>query len=325
MNESPNKRAVIVGFFVFLGLIFLLGGILMVGNLRETFKNKLIVVAHFDEVNGLKKGNNIWFSGVKVGIVNSLTFYGKSQVEVSMNIATTVKQYIRKDAKVRISSDGLIGNKILVIYGGTEQAGEVIEGDTLGVEKTFSSEDMINTLQENNKNALAITNDLKAISAKLAGGEGTLGKLLIDNSVYENINAATKSLKNASAKAEELVSSLISFSSGLNKKGTLANELTTDTVVFNSIKASVKQLQLMADTATLFITNLKQAASNPNTSIGVMLYDQESGTRLKTTIKNLESSSQKLDEDLKAAQHSFLLKGYFKKKDKAATSTSPQK
>jgi phospholipid/cholesterol/gamma-HCH transport system substrate-binding protein len=323
MNESPNKRAVIVGFFVFLGLIFLLGGILMVGNLRETFKNKLLVVAHFDEVNGLKKGNNIWFSGVKVGIVNSLTFYGKSQVEVSMNIATTVKQYIRKDAKVRISSDGLIGNKILVIYGGTEKAGEVIEGDTLGVEKTFSSEDMINTLQENNKNALAITNDLKAISAKLAGGEGTLGKLLIDSSIYENINAATKSLKNTSAKAEELVGSLITFSSGLNKKGTLANELTTDTIVFNSIKASVKQLQLMADTATLFITNLKQAAGDPNTPVGVMLYDKESGTRLKETIKNLESSSQKLDEDLKAAQHSFLLKGYFKKKDKAATSPAP--
>jgi phospholipid/cholesterol/gamma-HCH transport system substrate-binding protein len=324
MNESPKKRAVIVGSFVFIGLIFFLGAILMVGNLRETFKNKLLVVAHFDEVNGLKKGNNIWFSGVKVGIVNSLTFYGKSQVEVSMNIATTVKQYIRKDAKVRISSDGLIGNKILVIYGGTESAGEVIEGDTLGVEKTFSSEDMINTLQENNKNALAITNDLKTISARLSAGEGTLGKLLIDNSIYDNINAATESLKKTSAKAEQLVSSLVTFSSGLNRKGTLANELTTDTVVFNSIKASVKQLQLMADTATLFITNLKQAAGNPKTSVGVMLYDEESGTRLKETIKNLESSSKKLDEDLEAAQHNFLLKGYFKKKNKAA-STSSQK
>jgi phospholipid/cholesterol/gamma-HCH transport system substrate-binding protein len=325
MNESSKKRAVIVGSFVFIGLIFLLGGILMVGNLRETFKNKLLIVAHFDEVNGLKKGNNIWFSGVKVGIVNNLTFYGKSQVEVSMNIATMVKQYIRKDAKVRISSDGLIGNKILVIYGGTESAGEVTEGDTLGVEKTFSSEDMINTLQENNKNALAITNDLKILSSRLSAGEGTLGKLLIDNSIYENLNAATKSLKNTSAKAEELVGSLITFSSGLNKKGTLVNELTTDTIVFNTFKASVKQLRLMADTATQFITNLKQAASNPKTSVGVMLYDEESGTRLKETIKNLESSSQKLDEDLKAAQHSFLLKGYFKKKDKAATKTSPVK
>ena len=79
--------------------------------------------------------------------------------------------------------------------------GEVVEGDTLGVEKTFSSEDMINTLQENNENALAITNDLKAISARLSSGEGTLGKLLVDNSIYDNINAATKSLKNTSEKS----------------------------------------------------------------------------------------------------------------------------
>lgn len=325
MNETSNRRAVIVGSFVFIGIIFLVGGILMVGNLRETFKNKMEVISHFDEVNGLKKGNNIWFSGVKIGIVNSLSFYGKSQVEVSMKIALTAKQYIRKDAKVKISSDGLIGNKILVIYGGTEKAGEVEEGDTLGVEKTFSSEDMINTLQENNKNALAITSELKAVTSKLASGDGTLGKLLNDNAIYDNINAASESLKNTASKAQQLVSSLASFSAGLNKKGTLANELTTDTVVFNSVKASVKHLQQIADTANLFVTNLKQAAANPKTTVGVLMHDEESGARLKETIKNLESSSKKLDEDLEAAQHNILLRGYFKKKAKTETTLAPGK
>ena len=325
MNETSNRRAVIVGSFVFIGMIFLVGGILMVGNLRETFKNKMEVISHFDEVNGLKKGNNIWFSGVKIGIVNSLSFYGKSQVEVSMKIALTAKQYIRKDAKVKISSDGLIGNKILVIYGGTEKAGEVEEGDTLGVEKTFSSEDMINTLQENNKNALAITSELKAVTSKLTSGDGTLGKLLNDNAIYDNINAASESLKNTASKAQQLVSSLASFSAGLNKKGTLANELTTDTVVFNSVKASVKHLQQIADTANLFVTNLKQAAANPKTTVGVLMHDEESGARLKETIKNLESSSKKLDEDLEAAQHNFLLRGYFKKKAKVEANPVPGK
>jgi phospholipid/cholesterol/gamma-HCH transport system substrate-binding protein len=325
MNETSNRRAVIVGSFVFIGMIFLVGGILMVGNLRETFKNKMEVISHFDEVNGLKKGNNIWFSGVKIGIVNNLSFYGKSQVEVSMKIALTAKQYIRKDAKVKISSDGLIGNKILVIYGGTEKAGEVEEGDTLGVEKTFSSEDMINTLQENNKNALAITSELKAVTSKLASGDGTLGKLLNDNAIYDNINAASESLKNTASKAQQLVSSLASFSAGLNKKGTLANELTTDTVVFNSVKASVKHLQQIADTANLFVTNLKQAAANPKTTVGVLMHDEESGARLKETIKNLESSSKKLDEDLEAAQHNILLRGYFKKKAKVETNQVPGK
>ena len=317
MNESTNKRAVVVGFFIFMGLLFLFGGILIVGNLRETFNRKIELVSRFDDVNGLQKGNNVWYSGVKIGTVSSLDFYGKSQVEVSMNIETKTRQYIRKDAKVKISSDGIIGNKILVIYGGTEKFAEVQEGDTLEVEKTFSSEDMINTLQDNNNNILAITNDLKIITKQMTSGEGTIGKLLNDSSVYVNINAATTSLKMASAKAQQLVSTLETFSSNLNKKGTLANELTTDTVVFKSVKASVLQLQQMADTATVFITNLKQAGSNPKSSVGVMLYDEESGAHLKETIKNLESSSKKLDEDLEAAQHNFLLRGFFKKKAKA--------
>ncbi len=325
MNESPNRRAVLVGLFVFIGLAFLIAGILIVGNLHETFKKKMEVVSFFDEVNGLQKGNNIWFSGVKIGTVSNLHFYGNSQVEVRMKIETNAQQYIRKDAKVKISSDGIIGNKIIVIYGGTSKSAEVESGDTLTVEKTFSSDDMINTLQENNKNVLEITSDFKIISKKIVAGEGTIGKLLNDNSVYANINAATISLQSASAKAQQLVSSLAAFSSRLNKKGTLANQLTTDTVVFNSVKASVMQLQQIADTATVFITNLKQAGSNPHTTIGVLLHDEEAGAHLKETIKNLESSSKKLDEDLEAAQHNILLKGFFKKKAKANKNDSSEK
>jgi phospholipid/cholesterol/gamma-HCH transport system substrate-binding protein len=316
MKESQNKRAVVVGIFVFIGLVFLMAGILIIGDLHETFKTKMEVVSLFDDVGGLQKGNNVWVSGVKIGTVSKLDFYGKSQVEVTMMIDTKVQQYIRKDAKVKISSDGLIGNKILVIYGGTEQFAQVVEGDTLEVEKTFTSEDVINTLQENNKNLLAITADIKTLSKKLVEGEGTIGKLLNDNSVFANINAATQSLQWATEKAEQLAGSLASFSSNLNKKGTLANELATDTTVFNSVKASVLQLQHMADTASLFIANLKQAGNNPKTSIGVLLYDEEAGSSLKETIKNLESGSMKLDEDLEAAQHNILLRGFFKNKEK---------
>ena len=324
MNESPNKRAVIVGVFVIVGLLFLLAGVLIVGNLRETFNRKMQLVSLFDDISGLQPGNNIWYSGVKIGTVNSLNFHGKSQVEVDMNVAIKAKKYIRKDAKVKISSDGLIGNKILVIYGGTDGFAEVEDGDTLSVEKTFTSEDMINTAQENNKNILAITNDVKIITKKLAAGEGTLGKLLNDSLIYTNINATIASLHKASAKAEQMLATLSEFSSGLNKKGTLANELTTDTVVFKSVKASVLQLQQMADTATVFIANLKKASANPNSAIGVLLNDAESGTRLKETIKNLETSSAKLDEDLEAAQHNFLLRGYFKKKAKTEESSLPE-
>ena len=324
MENSPNKRAIIVGVFILLGLVFLVAGILTIGNLHETFKTKMQVLAYFDDVKGLEKGNNIWFSGVKIGTIKSLHFIGKSKVEVTLNIETKVKQYIRKDAKVKISSDGLIGNKILVIYDGTEGYAEVQEGDVLTVEKTISTEDMMTTLQKNNDNILVITtgfkdvtSDFKAISKKLTTSDGTIGKLLNDNVLYDNINTTTVSLKNASAKAQLMVDELNRFTEGLNKKGNLANELINDTIVFNSIKSSVLQLQQIADTANVFIANLKEISNNPNTSVGVLLHDEQAGAYLKGTIKNLESGSKKLDEDLEAVQHSFLLRCFFKKKAKA--------
>jgi phospholipid/cholesterol/gamma-HCH transport system substrate-binding protein len=322
MNESPNRRAVIVGLFIFIGIAFLLAGILIVGNLHETFNRKMQLVSIFDDISGLQKGNNIWYSGVKIGTVSNLEFFGKSQVEVNLNVERKAQQYIRKDAKVKISTDGIIGNKILVIYGGTEDFAKVEEGDTLAVEKTFTSEDMINTLQDNNENLLVITSNFKILTNKLVDGEGTIGKLLNDSSVYKNINAATASLQKAAEKAQQLAGSLATFSLGLNKKGTLANEITTDTIVFKSVKASVLKLQQMADTAKVFITNLKLAGSNPNSAIGVLLHDKEAGTYLKESMKNLESSSKKLDADLEAAQHNFLLRGYFRKKAKAAEKDS---
>lgn len=330
MSETTNKRAIIVGIFVFMGLLFLIAGVLMIGDLHETFKKKMQVISQFDDVNGLQTGNSIWFSGVKIGTVSSIDLYGESKVVVSLKIDIKAQQYIRKDALVKISTDGLIGNKILVIYGGTSQYAEVESGDTLAVEKTFSSEDMINTLQKNNENLLAITTDfmaistdVKSISKKLTTSEGTIGKLLNDDILYNNINTAAASLKNASAKAQELTSSLAVFSAGLNQKGNLANDLVTDTVVFLSIKNTILQLQHVADTAALFVANLKEAGSNPRTSIGVLLHDEKAGAHLKQTIKNLESGSQKLDEDLEALQHNFLLRKFFKKKEKEAKKTLP--
>ncbi len=316
MNELSAKKNIIVGFFVFLGLAFLIIGILMIGDLHKTFEKKINIVCYFDDVAGLQKGNNVWLSGVKIGTVSELNFYGNSKVKVQFQIYEKTKPYIRKNSKVKLGSDGLIGNRILVIYGGNEESNIIEEGDTLAVEKTFSSEDMLNTLQKNNENILAITDNFKTLSGNLLKTEGTVGKLLNENSVYDNINSATKSLQQASEKAQQLAQSLYQFSSNLNKEGTLVNDLTTDTVVFNSLKTTITQLQQISDSASVFLSSVKNEASNPNSTLGILMSDNETGASLKTTIKNLESSSQKLDEDLEALQHSPLLRRYFKKKQR---------
>lgn len=319
MKSTIKRRAVIVGLFLFFGLVILLAGILTIGNLRNSFVKKFMVTTIFDEVNGLQPGNNIWFSGVKIGTVSSLHFYGKSQVKVSMKIDREAQPFIRKDAKAKISADGLIGNKIIVIYGGSDHEIAVADGDTLGIEKTVSTEDMLNTLQENNKNILDITNDFKVISKKIMAGEGTLGKLLTDESLYDNLGQTVAVLKKAAVNAEKLTASLSDYGSKMNREGSLTNDLVSDTIVFNTIKATVLELRQIATTAAELTANLKNATSdlnNTNSPAGVILHDQSAATDLKSIIKNLESSSQKLNEDLEALQHNFLFRGYFKKKSK---------
>jgi phospholipid/cholesterol/gamma-HCH transport system substrate-binding protein len=316
MNESANKRGVWVGLFVFIGILILIAGILMVGNLRGTFSRKMQVVAIFDDVNGLQEGNNVWFSGVKIGSVSDISFYGQSQVAVTVNIELNAQEYIRKDAKIKTSADGLIGNKILVIYGGTTNAGVIESGDTLKVEETFSSEDMLNMVQENNKNLLAITSDFKVISAGLAAGEGTIGKLLMDESIYDKVVQTTARLDQTAAGMAEVVKTLNTFSKDLNKSGGLAHELVADTTVFPAIRATVVRLEQMVDSAAILMNNLKDMSSNPNSPVGVIMQDEQAGAQLKQVIENLESSTYKLDEDLEALQHNFLLRRYFKKKKK---------
>lgn len=313
MRESPNKRAAIVGLFVFVGLIFLVSGILMVGNLHKTFTRKVSVVAFFEDVNGLQVGNNIWFSGVKVGTVKDIHFHSRSAVEVTMNVDVKTQEYIRGDAKVKISTDGFIGNKILVIFGGSDQAAQIEEGDTLTVEKGVSQDEVLKILQESNKNLLAITTDFKSISKKAAAGEGTVGKLLNDNSLYDNANTAIQSIQQMSSKGQQLLTNLTTYSAKLNKEGTLANDLVTDTVVFNAIRSFSRQLKQIADTTAVLVTELKTISSDTTTSVGILLHDKEAGARLKATLKNLESSTRKLDIDLEAAQSSFLLRKGMKK------------
>ncbi len=316
MRESPNKRAVIVGIFVFVGLVFLLSGILMVGNLHETFKRKITITAFFEDVNGLQSGNNIWFSGVKVGTVKAIEFHSRSAVEVTMRVDVKTQEYIRKDAKVKLSTDGLIGNKILVIFGGSGDFPAIVEGDTLEVEKTISQDDVLKILQESNKNLMSITTDFKSISKKLAAGEGTVGKLLDDNSLYDNANTTIRSIQQMSSKGQQLLNNLNTYTAQLNQKGTLANDLVTDTIVFNSIREFAQRLKQIADTTAMLVTQIKTISSDTTTSIGVLLHDKEEGARIKETLKNLESSSKKLDEDLEAAQHSWPLKKGFKRMEK---------
>lgn len=323
MKSTKNTRAVTVGIFIFIGLAIFVVGILTLGGQHKTFANLLSLRASFDDVNGLQTGNNIWFSGVKVGVVKKIAFDESGKVMVDMSLDEQAQKYVHRDALAKIGTDGLIGNKIIVIYGGTPQTPSVKDGDTLRVEKIQGMDEMMNTLQSNNKNLLDITNDFKTVSSRLANGEGSIGKLLKDETLANQLTAVMNGLKTTSDNANRLTNNLANYTARLQAKGSLTNDLVTDTVVFSRLRSSMAQLEQVSRSANDMMNNLKATTQqinsnlNSNTSpAGVLLHDEEAAASLKATLQNLQTSTQKLDENMEAMQHNFLFRGYFKKQAK---------
>jgi phospholipid/cholesterol/gamma-HCH transport system substrate-binding protein len=328
MDQAENRKSIIVGIFLALGLVVFVLGVLTLGSAQKTFSKSIHISATFDDVAGLKKGNNVWFSGVKVGTISEVRFTGPSQVYVRMSVDEASQQYIHRNAGVKISSDGLIGNKIIVIDGGSPRAPVVQDGDVLQVERVASTDDMLKTLQQNNENLLSITNDFKQLSHKILQGKGTVGALLADSTMGLQLRSTMKNLQATTASAARMAVQLDNFSKKVNTKGGLADNLLTDTTTFNKIRAAVAQLQQTVTSASQFTDNLNTASKQlvtPNNAIGVLLMDPKGAVQVQTTLNNLQQSSVKLNEDLEAAQHNFLLKGYFKKKAKAQADSAVRK
>ncbi len=320
MATAENRKAITVGVFLSLGLVIFILGVFTLGGQQKSFDKSIHISAVFDDVAGLKKGNDIWFSGVKVGTISSIKFVGISQVNVLMKVDQSTQQYIHRNSGVRISSDGLIGNKIIVIDGGSPQAPVVQDGDVLQAEKLLSTDDMLKTLQQNNQNLLAITTDFKLLSHKILQGKGTVGTLLADSLMGIQLRNSMRNLEAATSSAARLATQLNQFSNKMNTKGGLADKLLTDTATFNRIKGAVTQLQRAAANAVILTDNLNKASNKLNTTdnaLGVLLNDPKGAAQVQSTLNNLQQSSVKLNEDLEAAQSNFLLRGFFKKKAKA--------
>ncbi|MBV8253075.1 MAG: MCE family protein [Chitinophaga sp.] len=332
MKDTSNRRAVIVGIFILIGVVIFIAAILTLGGQKKTFVSAVRVKAVFKDVNGLSEGNNVWYSGVKVGTVKKIEFLKHDEILVQFNVEKSAAKYIHKDVEVRVSSDGFVGNKIVALSGGSDKMPGIEDGDQLQVANTVSTDDIMNTLQVNNKSLVEITGNLKVITKRIADGQGTVGKLLSDETLYNDLQGTLASLQKSAGNTQRLTEGLASYAAKLQTPGSLSNNLVSDTMVFSQLRSTMKQLNDVSVNANKMVEDLKATTSglghqlgSNNSPAGVLLNDKQSAEALKSTLLNLQSSTSKLDENMEALKHNFLLRGYFRRQDKAAKKEAAQK
>jgi phospholipid/cholesterol/gamma-HCH transport system substrate-binding protein len=141
--------------------------------------------------------------------------------------------------------------------------------------------------------------------------------------MFTDLQQAIVTIKSAAINAQRLAANVSDYTAKLTSKGSLANDLVTDTILFSRLRSTVRQIDALSKDAGDVVTNLQETSRNINqsmsdksTSIGLLLNDKETAADIKATIKNLQAGTQKLDENMEALQSNFLLRGFFKKKNK---------
>jgi len=230
--KTTTEQKTKIGIFTITGILLLIFAVFFIGNQKNLFSSTIKLHGMFKSVNGLQMGNNVRFAGINVGVVDDIQIINDTAVKVVLNIDKDVQKFIKKDSRMNIGSDGLMGDKLVVISPGGATTTEMVrDGDQIAAVNPMDIDKLMTKVTKMADDAGDMITSLSQIVNKINNGQGSIGRLL-------NNDKMAKTMESTIAQAQK-------------------------------------------------------------------------------TIKNVHQTSSTLNEDLKAAQHNFLLKGFFNKKKKA--------
>ena len=203
MNTHTKSFKVRLGLFVAGGLALFVITIFIIGKQKNLFNPVYKLTSTFSNVSGLQVGNNIRFSGINVGTVDNIKIINDSTVKVDMLIKKEVKPFIKSDCEVAIGSEGLIGDRLLVITQGSTDAPSAKEGHQLASVEPVEIDAIMASLEVTASNAEIISQQLAEIMIKVNSGNGTLGKLIQDTSIANNLSQTMVNIKRSSEGLDE--------------------------------------------------------------------------------------------------------------------------
>lgn len=187
-----------LGMFVLVGLVLFAFTIYFVGMQKNLFGSTFRLRSNFKNVSGLEVGNNVRFSGINIGTVNEIELITDSSVVVKLLIKDNVQQFIKTDATASIGSDGLMGDKVLIISRGIKAVNNVKDNDVIASKSPIDMEDVMTSIKKSVDNTSIITGQIAQFSYKMNHGNGTLSQLISDEEFANSLKNTLSNLENSS-------------------------------------------------------------------------------------------------------------------------------
>ena len=291
------------GLLVIVGAVLFVLALFAIGQRSFFLRDTVLVQSQFNRVAGLQSGSEVQYQGINVGRVESvqLPIEPGGKIIVTMAIADRAQHLVRKNTTAQIKSDGLVGNQIVVLVPSPTPS------DPVGPNEYIPGIDPFDLFEITDK-ALASVQRFEQAAATfdeimqdVRRGEGTLGKIVYDPTLYNEFVATTdetrRVLTNLADNAEALVGLAGQATQGVQSildkvdqgEGTLAKFI-NDPAVFNSLLATTDTLQAVAG-------GLRAISANA-----------------EHTVNWHALGAYRFAELMEAAKHNWLFKRYFEER-----------
>ena len=316
MAKSTSQK-IKVGLFVVVGTAILIAALYSIGNRQHIFSKNIELYGTFGNVNGLIIGNNVRYSGINVGTVSKIEMIEEGSITIQMMIEEKTARFIKTDAIASIGSDGLVGSMVVnIIPGKVASAKPVISGDTIQSYSKIGADDMLSTLNTTNENAALLTADLLKITNKILEGKGTLGALVTDTLLAQDLRQTVIELKQTAVGTSTAVARINALISKVNYDESAAAVLLSDTVSANQIRGVFSNLEKSSEDINEITQNLDAYLTEIKSGKGALNYitqDEVLVKNIDSTMLDIKEAAEKLNENMEALRHNFLFRGYFRK------------
>ena len=303
-----------LGLVILLALISAIGVMFVIGSQNNLFANTFAVRANFNQVAGLRQGASVFYNGINVGRVTAVRLPARpgDPITVRMAVDEEARPLIREDSRALIQTDGLVGNVIVSLTDGSPDRPQVADNGQIQGVDPFALSEVSDRLFTSVARFDSVTVGLTQVLGDVQTGEGTLGRFLYDERLYESTVATAdafqstvlesqNTLRALTARADQLVGTAETASAGVNEilrrvyqgDGTVARFL-NEPEVYDTFLATAAQLQEGAGQLQTVSADIRAITDRLNQAAGFGAV-----------------GAFRFAENMEALKHNFFFKGYF--------------
>jgi phospholipid/cholesterol/gamma-HCH transport system substrate-binding protein len=201
INSAQKTKT---GVMVIVCLLLLFALLYLVGKQQKLFGNSFTVFVNFKNIAGAKEGNYVRFAGINTGTISEIALLNDTTVRLTLSLDKSIRKHLKKDATATIGSDGLMGDKLIIIHPGTRgDSTAVEEGETIQSLNPVDVDKIMNNLSRITSNADTITSGLSTLIGRINNGQGTIGRMMTDNKMADKLEGTVTTIKEAAGNVNQ--------------------------------------------------------------------------------------------------------------------------